>query len=165
LISINAKFWSTCASAQRVNFQDEMRTRNMYKNIIIPVDLTHQEGLAKALAVGADLAKHYDAKITAVSVTSNAPTSIAHNPSEFGQVLAKFANEQSQALGVQFSAKAMTSPDPTIDIDDALNKAASELKCDLVIMASHVPGFSEHIFASRAGYLASHSEISVLVVR
>jgi universal stress protein F len=38
----------------------------MYKNIIIPVDLAHQEGLVKALTVGADLAKHYDAKITAV---------------------------------------------------------------------------------------------------
>lgn len=137
----------------------------MYKNIIIPVDLAHQEGLAKALSVGADLAKHYDAKITAVSVTSSAPTSVAHNPSEFGQVLEKFADEQSQAHGVRFFAKAMTTPDPTIDIDDALNEAASELNCDLIIMGSHVPGFSEHIFASRAGYLASHSAISVLVVR
>jgi nucleotide-binding universal stress UspA family protein len=137
----------------------------MYKSIMVPVDLAHQQSLVKALAVGADLAKHYDARITAVSVTSSAPTSLAHNPSEFAQILEKFASEQSQAHGVQFAAKAVTSPDPTVDVDDALKKAASELNCDLVIMASHVPGFSEHIFASRAGYLASHSEISVLVVR
>ena len=51
------------------------------------------------------------------------------------------------------------------ELDDALAKAASELNCDLVVMGSHVPGFTEHVFASRAGYLASHSNLSVFVVR
>ena len=137
----------------------------MYKNIVIPVDLAHQDSLTKALAVGADLAKHYGAKVTAVSVTGSAPTPIAHNPAEFAQVLEKFASKQSDTHGVQFAAKAVTSHDPAVDMDDAIKNAAEELDCDLVIMASHVPGFSEHIFASRAGYLASHSDISVLVVR
>jgi nucleotide-binding universal stress UspA family protein len=28
-----------------------------------------------------------------------------------------------------------------------------------------VPGFAEHLFSSNAGYLASHADISVFVVR
>ncbi len=137
----------------------------MYKSIVIPVDLAHTDKLAKAIATGADLAKHYGATVTAVGVTVSTPTTIAANPDEFAAKLESFAAEQSSAHGVTIAAKAVISPDPTIDLDDTLQNAASELGCDLVVMASHVPGFAEHVFASRAGYLASHAEISVFVVR
>ena len=62
-------------------------------------------------------------------------------------------------------AKAVTSHDPAVDIDDTLEKAADEIGADLVIMASHIPGMMEYVIASRAGYLASHSSRSVFVVR
>lgn len=137
----------------------------MYKNIMVPVDLAHADKLAKALAVGADLAKHYGAAITAVAVTASTPSTVAHNPKEFAEALEAFAAEQGRQHGVTFATRTMVSPDPAIDLDDTLAKAASELECDLVVMGSHVPGFAEHVFASRAGYLASHSELSVLVVR
>ncbi len=136
-----------------------------YKNIMIPVDLEHIETLEKALGVAADLAQHYSAALTVVSVTSPAPGSVAHNPAEFADKLAKFAESQSAMRGVPFASKAVVSNDPTIDMDDALEQAAGELNADLVVMASHVPGFWDHIISSRGGYLASHSHISVLVVR
>jgi len=137
----------------------------MYKNIMVPVDLEHVEALDKALAIAADLTKHYGASATMVSVTSPAPGSVAHNPAEFAEKLAAFADSQSAARGVQFSSKAVVSNDPTVDMDDALEKAADELIADLVVMASHVPGFWDRIISSRGGYLASHAHISVLVVR
>ena len=68
-------------------------------------------------------------------------------------------------LGVGFEAHTETSHDPTIDLDDVLEKASEKLGADLIVMASHVPGFAERIFASNAGYLASHSHASVFVVR
>ncbi len=137
----------------------------MYKKIMVPVDLAHTEKLAKALAVSADLAKHYNAAITTVAVTGSTPSTVAHNPKEFAEALEAFAAEQGRQHGVDFASRTMISPDPTIDLDDALARAASELDCDLIVMGSHVPGFAEHVFASRAGYLASHSELSVFVVR
>ena len=137
----------------------------MYKSIMVPVDLEHKDVLGKALEVAADLAKHYGAKITAVSVTSSAPTSVAHNPAEFSEKLKAFAVEQSALYGAPFMAKSMISHDPAVDLDETLEKAASELNADLVVMASHVPGFMDHVFSSRAGYLASHATISVMVVR
>jgi nucleotide-binding universal stress UspA family protein len=60
---------------------------------------------------------------------------------------------------------AKISHDPTADVDDALEQAAEEIGADLIVMASHVPNFADFIFASRAGYLASHSHLSVFVVR
>ncbi len=137
----------------------------MYKNIMVPVDLAHTDKLTKTMSVSADLAKHFGAKLTAVAVTSSAPTTVAHNPEEFAQVLDKFAAEQGGTHGLTIATKTMVSPDPAIDLDATLQRAATELGCDLVVMGSHVPGFAEHVFASNAGYLASHSDISVFVVR
>ncbi len=137
----------------------------MYKTIMIPVDLEHSDQLKKALSIGADLALHYNADLFAVGVTSGAPSAVAHNPSEYAQKLEAFAAEQSAIHGVEFKAKAMESHDPAVDLDDTLQKAGSEIGADLVVMASHVPGFIDYIFASRAGYLASHSDLSVFVVR
>jgi nucleotide-binding universal stress UspA family protein len=137
----------------------------MYKTIIIPVDLEHRETLDKALMVGADLAKHYGAELHLVGVTHAAPGAVAHNPKEFAEKLDAFASGQTNKHGVTFKAKAMVSHDPAVDLDQTLEQAASEIGADLVVMASHVPGFFEHIFASRAGYLASHTSLSVFVVR
>ena len=137
----------------------------MYKNIMVPVDLEHLDQVRKAIAVGVDLAKHYGAGITLVSVTTSAPSAVAHNPEEFQSKLEEFASGLSGEHGTEIASKAVLSHDPTIDIDDTLQNAASQLNADLVVMASHVPGFMDYVFASRAGYLASHADMSVLVVR
>ena len=137
----------------------------MYKTIMTPVDLEHEDQLDKALATAADLAKHYGAALYAVGVTAAAPSRIAHNPTEYAAKLDAFAQAQTTKRGVAFEPLAKVSHDPAVDIDDTLEKAAEEIGADLVVMASHVPGFADYIFASRAGYLASHSHLSVFVVR
>jgi nucleotide-binding universal stress UspA family protein len=137
----------------------------MYSKIVVPVDLAHADRLEKALSVAADLAKHYQAELHYIGVTSSAPGAVAHNPEEFAQKLKAFADEQSAARGVAVQADAVTSPDPVRDLDDTLRHTIDELGADLVVMASHVPGFAEHIFSSNAGYLATHAGVSVLVVR
>ncbi len=137
----------------------------MFKRIMLPVDLAHAETLEKALQTSADLVKHYGAELHAVGVTHAAPGAVAHNPAEFAKKLEAFAAEQTAKYGVDFKVRAMTSHDPAVDLDGTLEKAASEINADLIVMASHTPGFLDHIFASNAGYLASHSSLSVLVVR
>ena len=137
----------------------------MYNTIMVPVDLEHVDQLEKALSVAADLATHYQADLYAVGVTASAPGVVAHNPTEYAEKLAAFAERQTAERGVRFRSKPMVSHDPTVDLDDTLKKAGSEIGADLVVMASHIPGFIDYIFASRAGYLASHSDLSVFVVR
>jgi nucleotide-binding universal stress UspA family protein len=137
----------------------------MYKKIMVPVDLRHVECLGKALATAADLSRHYKAAVQLVGVTGSAPSSVAHNPEEFAARLNDFAAAEGARYGIEFGVHAITTPDPTIDLDDTLGREAQAIGADLIVMASHVPGFAEHIFSSNAGYLASHAEISVFVVR
>ncbi len=98
-------------------------------------------------------------------MTSTTPGAIAHTPAEFAEKLKAFAAEQSAARGIDIKADAVTSPDPVRDLDDTLRRTAEELGADLIVMASHVPGFAEYVFSSNAGYLANHASASVLVVR
>ena len=137
----------------------------MYHRIALPVDLAHTDRLDKAIATAADFAKHYSASLTFVAVTAAAPSEVAHNPSEFSEKLDKFVAEQSVLHGVNISAKLAICHDPAVELDEALSNAFHETGVDLVVMASHVPGFREYVFSSNAGYLASHSDLSVMIVR
>lgn len=137
----------------------------MYNTIMVPVDMSHTERLDKALATAAGLARLYDAKLHAVGVVSTAPGAVSHDPVEFTRKLEAFCAEQSGRHNATFEAVSVTSHDPAVDLDGRLKSAAEELKADLVVMASHVPTFRDHFFSSNAGYLASHMDISVFIVR
>lgn len=137
----------------------------MYKQIMVPVDLSHKDQLGKALATAGSLSKSFSAPICYVSVTTNTPSEVAHTPAEFAQKLEAFAQEEAGKHGISATSKAYASHDPTIDLDDTLKRAIGETGADLVVMASHVPGMLERVWGSNAGWLATHSQVSFFIVR
>ena len=137
----------------------------MYKKIMVPVDLAHVERLEKAITTATDLARHYGIPICFVGVTAETPTEVAHTPNEFGEKLRVFGATQAAKHGLEVDTAAYPSHDPAVDLDRTLIAAAKENRADLIVMASHVPGLKDHIFASNAGAVASHAEVSVLVIR
>ena len=137
----------------------------MYGKIMVPVDLAHVDRLGKALDAAADLAKHFGASVCYVSVTVPMPTPVAHTPQEHAEKLARFGTEQAAKHGIETATASYTSHDPAVDLDQKLIEAAGDSKSDLIVMASHVPGLPEHLFASNAGAVASHAQISVFVIR
>ena len=137
----------------------------MYQKILAPVDLAHVDRLEKALATAADLSQHYRIPVCYVGVTAPTPGQVAHNPKEYADRLARFGADEAAKRGIAATTRAYTSHDPAVDLDQILMRAIEDEGADLVVMASHLPGLAEHIFASNAGYLASHARVSVLVVR
>lgn len=137
----------------------------MYQHVMVPVDLAHVDRLDKALTTAADLSKHYGIPITFVGVTAATPGAVAHNPEEYQAKLDHFARAQGLRHGLAPDMVAYTSHDPAVDLDQTLLKAIDDTGADLVVMASHVPGLAEHVFASHAGSVASHAKVSVFVVR
>lgn len=137
----------------------------MYKKIMVPVDLAHIQRLDKAITTATDLASHYGIPICFVGVTAETPTEVAHTPQDFAEKLAAFGAAQSTKHNLDIDTAAYPSHDPAADLDKNLIAAAKDNGADLIVMASHVPGLPEHIFASNAGAVASHAGISVFVVR
>lgn len=138
----------------------------MYQKIMVAVDLAHADRLEKALTTAADLSKHYNAPLCYVGVSAALPGPVAHNPQEFAGKMKAFGSAQAERHGLTDVTSAVyVSHDPTVDLDETLLKAVEETGADLVVMASHVPGVAEHLFASNAGYVGMHSKASVFVVR
>ena len=137
----------------------------MFKKILLPVDLAHIDRIEKAIVAATDLARHYRVSLCVVGVTAETPTAIAHTPEEFAQKLRQFGADLAQKHSLNVETAAYPSHDPAVDLDRTLIAAAQDNGADLIVMASHVPGFAEHILASNAGAVASHAEVSVFVVR
>jgi len=132
---------------------------------MVPVDLVHKDTLQKALDVAGDMARLYDATIDVVSVGGELPSQLGHNPHEFGDRLQGFAEELREKYGVTVKADPLMAHDPAVETTSELLKGIEKIGADLVIMASHEPGFFEHIFSSHGGYIAQHAKVSVFVVR
>ena len=137
----------------------------MYERIGMPVDLAHTQTLEKAVVTAAALARTFGASIDLVAVTSPSPSEVARDPHAFGEKLAAYALECSHCHGVTFTPHARLCDDPTVELDRTLSDAFHELGVDLLVVASHVPGLREYVFSSNAGWLASHTDLSVFVVR
>lgn len=137
----------------------------MYRKIMTPVDLAHLPHLEKALKTSADLAKHYGISVCYVGITTETPSAIAHNPSEYAAKLEAFAQSQTAEFGHKAEAKAYATHDPTTDMDRTLADAATEVGADLVVMASHEPEVRDLLIPAHGIRLASHVNISVLLVR
>ena len=137
----------------------------MYKKAMVPVDLAHIERLNKAISTATDIAKLYSIPILFVGVTPETPTAIAHNPKEFAGKLETFGAQQADAHGLAVETRAYPSHDPATDLAKTLIAAATENDADLIVMASHVPGFPDHFFIPNAGNVALHAKVSVFVVR
>lgn len=138
----------------------------MYSRIMVPVDLDNVDTLTKALDLAGRTAKESGAEVIYVDVVDAVPTTSATTE---GDRLAKrlnvFVAEQAELHGIKTVAHVALRSDLHLNVGADLVKAAKEADCDLIVMASHQPGFRDHILSSNAGYVASHAPITVYVVR
>ena len=137
----------------------------MVGSIMIPVDLAHKDALEAAISEAGALAKAKGTKLIVVGATGSTASEIAHNPGEFAQKLEAYAKEIETKTGVQTQALAIRDNDVAANLGELLIRTADDMRAELVVMQSHIPGFIEHVFSSNAGYVANHAHCSVYVVR
>ena len=137
----------------------------MFSKIMVPVDLVHLDHLGRLLQVAADLARQYGAMVCYVGVTAETPTPVAHNPTEFDRKIREFAASEAAKHGIEAEGRGYPSHDPAIDINRILVNAADEIGADLIVMTSHIPNITDHLWPSHGGYVATHAKASVMVIR
>lgn len=138
----------------------------MHSRILVPVDLEHADKLTKALDLAAQTAKESGATVIYVDVVDAVPTT---SPIAEGERVAdrlrKFASDQAAAHGIEVIDQVALRSDLRLNVGADIIQTARKSDCDLIIMASHVPGIKDHFLSSNAGYVASHAPMSVYVVR
>jgi len=138
----------------------------MYARILVPVDLDHADKLVTALDLAGKTARENDATVIYVGVVDAVPTASATTEgSKARTLLDDFAADQAHRYGIKVSDHVALRGDMHLNIGRDIIETAKKFDCDLIIMASHIPGLKDHFLASNAGYVASHAPMSVYVVR
>ncbi len=138
----------------------------MYTRILVPVDLDNADKLTKALDLAGRTAKDHDAEVIYVDVVDAVPTMSARTEGErVADRLRAFASKQAKLHGIKTHDHVALRSDLRLNVGPDLIKTAEEAACDLIVMASHMPGLKDHILSSNAGYVASHAPMTVYVVR
>lgn len=138
----------------------------MYSRIMVPVDLDNTDKLTKALELAGQAAKENGAEVVYVDVVDAVPTTSARTEGErISDRLKTFAGEQAERYDIRTKGHIALRSDLHLNVGSDIVKAANEAECDLIVMASHIPGFKDHILSSNAGYVASHAPMSVYVIR
>lgn len=129
----------------------------MYKKILIPVDLDYPDVAAKAMGVAKALASAEGASLIVISVQpiviDESGTPPPNYQPKLDAYLAKYGGDMRGVLKLGGSISA------------EIRYTAEELGCDLIVMGSHDPHFTDYLIGSNAAHVALHTPCSVLVVR
>ncbi len=136
----------------------------MYKTIIVPIDLTHAEQGKPMLEVAKSLGDK-GAKVVLINVVEDVPARVtAELPAGAHEKIIEHAKTELKAMaagaGADAEAVVRDGHPPT-----AIIGLAEELEADLIIVASHRPGWQDYLLGSTAARVVRHAQCSVLVVR
>ena len=127
----------------------------MFKHIMVPVDMAHEENMDRAAKAAADLAKLYDAKLTMVSISGGPLAGKEHSSKTEPQLVEEYAKEQAQKHDVKIGTHTLDSHDMSVEVDRKLLDGIEQMNADLVVMATHQPGWLDYLVNSHGGRVRS----------
>jgi nucleotide-binding universal stress UspA family protein len=143
----------------------------MYKQILVPIDLTDPELAKPAIAVAVSMARQSNAPLRLINVLPLTPVMLAeYVPPDFEAQQRKAAEDAltviAQETGLEPSRVSWTVRQG--GIHQEILEEASATNADLIVMTSHrvhKPGFRTYFLGSNAGHVVRYAKCSVLVVR
>ncbi len=137
----------------------------MYRNILVPVDLSHEDVTRRILELGKRLCSE-GGTVTVIHVLPDIPTYAAtYVPEDVKETREKEVRDRLARMvgqvGIDEAAVQLTHGPAHIRILETIG----EVSPDLVIIGSHRPGLSDYFLGSTAGRVVRHAGCSVLVDR
>ncbi|MEM7041569.1 MAG: universal stress protein [Pseudomonadota bacterium] len=141
----------------------------MAKHVLLPVDPDEKPSWEKALPEAVSQARQRQATLHVMTVVPTFGSSIVANyfPKDFE---GKALEEARQTLQTLISDKVPADlPHQLIvahgRIHQEICRVATEIKADLIVMASHKPAWSDSFLAPNAAQVLHHTPVSVMVIR
>ncbi len=141
----------------------------MYKSILVPVDLNQESSWKKALPAAIDLAQQNNGELHIVTVIPDYGMALVGSfspPDHTKKALAAAQKDLSK-----FVADHVPSGVKVFDhvkqgtIYKRILRAADELNCSLIVMASHRPETQDYLLGPNAARVVRHATQSVFIVR
>jgi universal stress protein F len=143
----------------------------MYKQILVPIDLTDPEFAKPAIAVAVSMAQQSDGTIRLINVLPLTPVMLAeYVPPDFEAQQRKAADDALAVIAKEtgLPPARVTSTVRQGGIHQEILEEAGAINADLIVMTSHrthKPGFRTYFLGSNAGQVVRYAKCSVLVVR
>ena len=136
----------------------------MYKKILVPIEIGRIDGGEKSLRKAATLLDE-GGEIILLNVVEDVPTYVAIDlPAELIENAMKDGRARLETLrlktGIPASIEIGRGPPA-----NGILAAAETHAADLIIVASHIPGFSNYFIGATADRVVRHAKCSVLVDR
>jgi nucleotide-binding universal stress UspA family protein len=141
----------------------------MFKNLLVPVDLSDQHSWRKALPAAIALCKAFDARLSVLTVIPafGLPLVGQYFPEGYEDKLRKQAAAQLKALVAEQVPDAIRTRRIIAEgkIYQEILKAAAAIEADLIVMGSHHPELKDYLLGPNAARVVRHADCSVMVVR
>ncbi len=141
----------------------------MFKEILLPVDLGNAETQIGAVEAAVNLATSNKAQLHIMTVVPDFGLSIVG--SFFPEGYEKQAMDEASKKLKEF-VKAKVPKGVAVQhivghgtIYEEILRGAQQLKCDLIVMASHRPELQDYLLGPNASRVARHAACSVMIVR
>jgi len=135
--------------------------KKMYKRILTPIDMRHATKSGMAIGVAAEFARTFRADYFMMTVSYPLGKHLTDDPGTNESEFNEFVAQMSKKTGVKIK--------PLFRVHESasavITQVSQQYEIDLIVMASHDPRITDHIFNSNASEVALHTSCSVLVVR
>jgi nucleotide-binding universal stress UspA family protein len=141
----------------------------MYRNVLVPIDLSDKHSWRKALPTAVALCQTFQARLHAVAVVPEfgLPMVGQYFPDGYEDKVRQQAAQQLKALIAEQVPDEVSTRRIIAEgkIYQEILKAAQTIKADLIVMGSHHPELKDYLLGPNAAKVVRHADCSVMVVR
>ena len=143
----------------------------MYKQILVPIDLTDPDLAKPAITIAVSMAQQTNGIIRLINVLPLTPVMLAeYVPPDFEAQQRKASEDALELIAKEtgLGAARVTSTVRQGGIYQEILEEANAMHADLIVMSSHRPqrpGLRTYFLGSNAGHVVRYAKCSVLVVR
>lgn len=141
----------------------------MYKDILLPIDIVHENSWKKTLEVAIEHAQAFKSTLHVMTVVPDSGMAIVSQ--YFSKEAASKLIEETREALHKFTGANVPKKIPlqhivtTGNVYESIIDTAKKIDCDLIIMSAHRPELKDYLLGPNAARVVRHSDRSVLVVR
>jgi universal stress protein G len=140
----------------------------MFKNILVPVDLSDTELAKPSIETAVALARASSGRVRLLNVLPLTPIALAHYvPADFEEQQRRSSEE---AMNIIAGESGLDASHISVVVRQGgvyheILEEAKTIGVDLIVMSSHSPGVRTYVLGSNASHVVRYARCSVLVVR